>query len=715
MEVTQRNLLYVRPISWSSVTPSADAIKANPTLVPSIQIFGYTTDGRTVYVRVPRKSTFILKFTEEVDEDMVFNIMDILNPINVKPSYLDPTILIVRAPELSPIELSGNPDYEGLATWTDVSQDPYGELESFWEAKEIGPYEWISIEKFSPLPGKYTTCDLNIMTDESYIQSAPDVDNGDIFPRLFFWDIETFASKPGEFPNSSNLEDFIFMISIITVSKNGQFNGYVIVKGNVNPELIKENKQNMVLIKAKDEKELLAQFFAIYNTFKPDRQIYYNGDMFDMPYLLNRLSIHGIAIPKMTKILSLTPRIMQHQYPTPFGREMERTIKLPGTEILDILHYYRRFYPHLRNHRLDTVANAFLKEGKTDLTIDEMMDAVRTDDAEKIARVVEYSYVDSLRMYQLWNHETENQPLTIQSRIELVCNNLGVSIDTLLRDSFSSIIDLAAYNIDAGAALIGGTKDKPKHLKEAVKGIYRNVYIYDYSELYRQLLLQSEQQLGSILGERLEGAPPQLILEAFYSKYVDRTELLPLLTIMLDSVIGTQMVIAIEPGIIRSIGPLTVDWLKMLDNNPCYVAVAKASYIILDGDGDIEKAGLAKLCRPKFELATDVIEEYLTLVYSNNLGNFRSPKLETLPMEKFVLTEKIGDVIGLAHDSIKYRLAAQYGSTITTWVSVKYIMTGRGPVLLSSLKPDDTLDYKYYQVELGKYIKDLQALKIYGV
>ena len=711
----QKNLMYVRPISWSSVTPGAAAMRKTPTLVPSIQIFGYTQDGRTIYVRIPRKSTFILRFTEEVDDEMVTDIMDILNPIYVDTSYLDPNVMIARAPELSPIELSGNPDYEGIATWTEVKQDPYGELESFWEANEIGPYEWISIEKFSPLPGKYTTCDLNIMSDETYIRNASDVEHENIQQRLFFWDIETFASKYGEFPNSSNPEDVIFMISIITVSGQGEHNGYVIASGDVKHELVKGDAENMVLIRARDEREVLLQFFAIYNTFKPDCQIYYNGDMFDMPYLLNRMSIHGLAIPKISKILSLTPRITQHQYPTPFGREMERTVKLPGTEIHDLLHYYRRFYPHLRNHRLDTVASGLIGEGKTDLTIDEMMDAVRTNDPEKLSQVVEYSYVDSFRMFQLWNHEDGNQLLSVQGRIESVCNNLGVSANTLLRDSFGSIINLAAYNIDAGAALAGGTKGTPSHLKEAVKGIYRNVYIYDYSELYRMLLVQSDQHLASTLGERLEGAPPQLILEAFYCKYVDRTELLPMLQRVLDSVIGTQMVIAIEPTIIRTIGPLTVDWLKMLDNNPYYVSVAKASYIILNGDGDVEKSGLSKLCRPKFELASDIIEEYLTLAYSNNLGNFRPPNLETLPMSKFILTEKIGDVINLSPDSIKYKLAAQYGSTITTWVSVKYLMTERGPVLLSSLETSDSINYTYYQLELAKYIKDLNSLKLYGV
>jgi DNA polymerase elongation subunit (family B) len=702
------NKLFIRPVAWSSVNPSAKALKANINLFPAIQFFGYTSDGRTAYVRIPRKSTFILKFGQEVDEEMVINISEILNPTSIKPSYMDASILVVRAPELSPIELTANPDYEGLATWDEVKQDPYGELESFWETREIGPYEWIAIDRYSPLPGKYTNCALNIITQEDNVFSSGDVDLPDIFPRLFFWDIETFASKQGEFPNSANPDDFIALISIITVSDKGA-NGFVIIKGNVNQDLINQKPGDMVVIKASDEKDLLTKFFGLYNTFQPDRQIYYNGDMFDMPYLLNRLSIHNSEIPRVSKVLSLTPWVIDRGYPTPFGREFERTMVLPGTEILDLIHFYRRFYPHFKNHKLDTVSKSFLGEGKTDLTITEMMEAIRTNDENKLAKVVDYSFVDSLRMKELWDASQ------VQNQLESVCNNIGVSIDTLLRSSFETIVDKAVYNIDAGSAIIKGKYDLPNHLKEAVKGIYRNVYIYDYSELYRQSMILSEQTIAVALGNRLEGAPPKLIMTAFYSPYIDRTELSPLLISMLDSVLETNMIIAVEPFIIRSIGPLNAEWLREINRSSCYVSVAKASYIVLNNSGELEPAGLSKLCRPKFELAEDIIKQYLTLIYSNNLKEFEVPDMKVLPIDKFAITERIGDIETLTPDSIKYKLAIQYGSPIVTWISVKYIMTTQGPTLLSKLKEDHIIDYEYYTNELNTYLRDLQALKIYGI
>ena len=707
------NQLLVKPISWSSVNPSISGKKG---IIPSIQIFGYTSDYRTVYIRIPRQSTFILRFATTIDDEMKNSITEILNPLHIKTSTINSEILIVRAPELSPIELTSNPDFEELATWIEAKQDPYGELESFWEARDISPYEWIIIEKYAPIPGKYTSCDLNIRSEEEYISNVDyinlsDINLPEISPRLFFWDIETFASRPGEFPDASNPDDSIFMISIITVSSDGA-NGYVIVKGNLDQEAISK-KLNMehdllqvVIIRVKDEKELLSNFFAIYNISKPDRQVYYNGDTFDMSYLIDRSNINGLEIPKISKILTLTPRVVMHEYSTPFGREYAKTLTLPGTEIIDLLHYYRRFYPYLRSHRLDSVATNFLGKGKTDLTIEEMMAAVRSDD---LSKVVDYSYVDSLRLFELWNSTL------VANNLETVCNNLGVDTDTLLHKSLEHIIDRSVYNIDAGTSLIRGDRDTPKHLKEATPGIYRNVFIYDYSELYRKLLIDSEQSIAIVLGHRLEGAPPKLILEAFYSPYVDRRELMPLLDVMLDSVLGTNMIIALEPTLIRSIGPLNAEWLKVINTSLCYVSVAKASYIILDGNNELETAGLAKLCRPQFELASDIIHKYLGLVYINKLNTFVPPDIKILPREKFILSEKISNIMNLKSDTLKYKLASQYGADIATWVSVKYLMTLRGPILISSLKEDDEIDYNYYMNELGKYMKSLQSLKIYGV
>jgi hypothetical protein len=428
--------------------------------------------------------------------------------------------------------------------------------------------------------------------------------------------------------------------------------------------------------------------------------------MFDMPYFLNRLALNNIDIPNISKVVSLKPWVFNRSYPTPFGREIDRTINIPGTEILDLIHFYRRFYPHLSNHKLDTISKFFVGNGKTGLTIDEMMDAIKSNDPNKLAKVVDYSFVDSLRMYELW------ESCNIQDSIEHVCNNLGISADTLLRFNFKNIIDRAVYNIDPGTCFVKSKCCSPNHTKDAIKGIYKNIYVYDYSELYRHLMLSSNQPIASVLGNRLESAPPKLITTAFYSTHVNRDDLLSLLDAMLQSLDTGDNIISIEPFIIRSKGPLTSGWLKLIGNYPCYVSVSKASYIVLDDIGELETSGLSKLCRPKFKLSYDVIKTYLSLVYSGNLETFAIPIINNIPLDKFILTERIGDVSSLSPSSIKYKLFIQHGDSIETWISVNYVMTVNGPILVHKLTETDLIDYKYYFDELNKYIKDLKSLSI---
>jgi len=124
--------------------------------------------------------------------------------------------------------------------------------------------------------------------------------------------------------------------------------------------------------------------------------------------------------------------------------------------------------------------------------------------------------------------------------------------------------------------------------------------------------------------------------------------------------------------------------------------------------------GLARICRPKFDLARDVIHDYLIRAYRRSLDTFQMTDLTNKPLDKFFITEKISDIALLPVASVKYQLAYQYGENIVTQVTVKYIMTQRGPILVSRLSSDDNPDLNYYTNELTKYLIELRALKVYG-
>ena len=695
------NRLFVKPTAWSTVSSLTSGLPS------SIQVFGYTQDRKTVYMRIPFKSTYILRFAEEINEDVINNIKEVMNPTSIEINKCDRTVLILRDPEITPNTLIEDPDYQNLATWIEAKKDPFGELQSFWESKKIGPYEWLSIEKYSPIGNNYTSCDLNIRTDDESIIGLGDIGIEDPPLKILFWDIEVFSSKKDEFPDASNSGDFISLISLITCYGD-DVNGYVILKGNVEKKLLDTKYDNRSIISVTTEKELINKFFAIYTSFQPDRDVYHNGDMFDMPYLIDRLNILNIKIPQISKIRALTPWVTRRSYPGPFGREYKPTIIVPGTETIDLIHYYRRFFPHFKNFKLDTIAKMYLGEGKTGLTIEEMMDAVRENNPIKLAKVVEYSYVDSLRMKELWDTSE------IQDFLEVVCNNLGINDDMLLRETFDNIIDRVVYNINPGCSG-KGIKESPLTLKEPSKGIYRNVHIYDYSQLYRKLMLESGDPVVMELANKLQESPPGLIVAAFYSSHVNREKLLPILYKTLQLATSNIGVISIEPFIIRCVGALNVNWLELIAKVRCYVAVSLASYITLDDSLRLELAGTAKLCRPKFHLAADVIEQYIGLAYSNNLNKFTYPNLLESSLDDFTIKETLKNTRKLDPNSIKFKLLTQYGSPVDTFVPVKYVVSKRGPLLLAKLEKEDVIDYDYYIKELQQYLKELISLPIYGI
>ena len=469
--------LYVRVLSWNTVGGVDEAV----------EIYGYTSNGSTIYVRIPRRSTFIVKFNHVVTDDTIRNIKDFMNPKSIHVSTHDAHVAIIRGAELLPIELSEQS--EDLVTWTDPKQDPNGWVESLLQARDINPYSWLKINNYFPISGSHM--DLNIQVEEEHISDGPELQ--DIPERLLFWDIETFSSIPDEFPSSLNVGDFIFMISIITVL-GSDINGYVIVNANADTDTVSDSGR--IIIRTHSEKELLERFLDIFRSFKPSRQIHYNGSSFDIPYLIDRLNIHGMEFPE---IFGSKTSTSIRTYITPFGKEDAKSLTIPGVETIDLIQYFRLFYPWLSNHKLDTIAKTFIGEGKTGLSIDEMMAAVRT--GVGISKVIDYSYIDSLRMYQLWN----DNDINIMYYIELVCNNLRIRFDTLLTLSLEEIIDRAIYNIDPGIMIKSVRSGVPEHVKDAQRGIYRSVYIYDYSELYRIIMMNSDQRVISELALRLSG------------------------------------------------------------------------------------------------------------------------------------------------------------------------------------------------------------------
>lgn len=652
-----------RSVAWSKINQDNNDY---------IFAFGYNQDLNYTILKIPTESTYVVKLPE-YDQELVDQISETLMTEQVLSSRVNKQSIIFRAAEITDISVDPN---------VEVVQDPYKELIGLFERLNLNPYDWLTVKmRYQP---NMSLDVVNVLEQDISQSSRTDPIN----QKILFFDIETFSSK-FQFPDSLNIDDAIISISVFTDQAQ------VLFKAQLDLEYEDFTLQGFNL-----EADLLANFMQVITDFEPDKIVFFNGDSYDMPYLINRLKLHNIELPA---IHGFKPQIIEVTYQGPFGEETVNSVFWPSVEVIDLLHFYRLFYPQFRNHRLDTIALFFLGVGKTDLTIEQMMTAYKNQDLEMLAKVVEYSYIDAVRMIELW------EATQVLDKLEIVSNNLSITNNMLLRYPVWEIINIAAFVVDPGAIFVRGYKGYPDHLIEAKLGIYRNVYLYDYSEIYRQLMLNSGQFMAKHLAEYLVGAPSKLITEAFYSKYVFRTPLMSQLNVLIRNMLNTDLIIAIEPFIIRSIGKLEeLPWVELLSVHSIYAQVGKASYISMDQDFNLESAGLAKLAKPKFGLAQNLVRDYLIAVYNN--AEVIMPNLDEDDLEEFLLTEK------LTHSNSKKKvqliLRQQYLVDYSTWVIVKYLMTVTGAKVYDLQTPEYELDYDWYQAELDKYYKDLAKLPV---
>lgn len=485
----------------------------------------------------------------------------------------------------------------------EIHHSPFDSTQSFWAHNELGPYTWLTISNYVPI--FEGSCDLNLQA------SADDIAESDyeapITLKLGFYYLAP-----------SNKE-----LSFITVHGT-EIMRYVIVHGNI-PEASIKNP-DLIVISVPTETDLFKHFFTIYHNFKPDWLISYDDHLFK--------------------------QLLHHELPK-------------TSELIDLKLYYQRFYPHLNNHKLSTIAHHFLKKFPS-----------ITDPLENV-------YQTTVTLMDLF---TKTQ---IQNSLTLVANNIGLSIKSILHNSLMEIIERAKYHIDFGTF----AKHKltiPNNPKVAAHGIYRDIFEYDYTELYYSLMLQSDDDLIVLLAERLEDCPPAFIMTAFYSCEVQD------INRYLQPLRQSESVISMDQMIIRSKKPLKYSWTAGINHYSGYIVVNQTSNIIFK-DSELILTGPSKLTQPSFEYLYDYINHYCTSLFHKK--SFSLPKIETESRSKFYIREQIAS---LPH-SLKQDLQSD--------LEVTYLMTSRGPLNIKNLLPDDTVDYSYYQNIVDLYVKEFRELK----
>lgn len=742
-----REVIEIRPIYWS-VIPLNDNSKI-------IQCFGQNEFNERIAVYFPSVDIYVLKYAELVDDETQEEISQSLSPVWSRFSpYNENQIILGNPQELSLSDPS-------IKTWTESKHNPGGDLSSFWNYHEISPYRTFRLTIFQQTASmKRTTSDREYHLPKYGWEITSSSREIYIKTRDILYDIEVQSGD--QFPSAKNPNDRIFMISLILSYQNDELDyvtkgsgrhplGYLLHLGKINDRELGELSMPFELIELSTEVELINQFFSIWQRFQPDFLISYNGDHFDMPYILDRCKLLNIMPPNLSKIVNYPMKIGTSSIAGPFGWEKVTSIKTPGVESIDLINYFRRYYPNLPNHKLNTVAETFLNERKVDLDISIMQEYVRSNDPDKLAIVARYSIYDSILLSNLVNR------LGIVSEIFQLSNLTNTSIYEQLTSTTDKVIDSFISRLDPGLVGEKLSNDFLSFLSPPKLGYYKNVSRYEYSDLLFQALynpddmsLVETSDISQIIFEIFDGYRdmiPQriigsLIYKIFASGYLPTSVKMKAKLYIDDlknvvSVRETEL-LKLESSAVE-VGLIPLD--RKIDR---FTVITPTSYISLVESKEIKK-GLSEICRPKFMLMSMLINQLIETAYSlpkdeyvsvsKSVFNIYLNDVTQTSNVKLLINEKIKGKDNYQTGTTRYLLSKQYeditGKKIDTWVEIQYLKVIVRKINIESKKeqkdekldllltkyrqsPDLYLiDYAYYQKKLNNVYQTLSKLPIY--
>jgi len=284
-------------------------------------------------------------------------------------------------------------------------------------------------------------------------------------------DIETDKQVGGIDPTNPTA-----VITAITIAKNDQ---YVVLGYND----FKTDDPNVHYNKCDNESQLLTKFLKVWEEFDLDVITGWNIEFFDIPYLVNRISMllgEDVAA-------RLSPwRMLENKEIIIRGRENQ--VYMPtGITILDYQHLYRKFsFTNSEDWKLNTIAHKELDEKKVD-------------------------YSDYQNLFELYekNHqlfiEYNIHDVKLVKRLEEKCGfieqvfYLAYDAKVNYSDTLATVRpwDVIIHNFLMDKGIVVPPKEV-KHMnrelvggyvKEVVPGMYKWVVSFDFDSLYPHIIM----------------------------------------------------------------------------------------------------------------------------------------------------------------------------------------------------------------------------------
>ena len=236
--------------------------------------------------------------------------------------------------------------------------------------------------------------------------------------------------------------------------------------------------------KCRDEAELLVKFLDIWRNLNPDLITGWNVEMFDIPYIVNRIT--RVLGQHMAKKLSPWELLEERVVKTAYG---DIQIYVPvGISTLDYLALYRKFsFKMQESYKLDHICHVELGERKMDYSeFDSLFDLYKKD----YQKFIEYNIRDVDLVDRL------------DDKLKLIEQAFAIAYDGRVnyQDAFTSVrmwdVIIHNYLLRQKIVIPQNTKSKKERqifgafVKDPQVGMHKWVVSFDLNSLYPHLIMQ---------------------------------------------------------------------------------------------------------------------------------------------------------------------------------------------------------------------------------
>lgn len=301
-------------------------------------------------------------------------------------------------------------------------------------------------------------------------------------------DIETAVAESGEFPNP---KDSLQEILLITVRDNKTKKTVIF---GARPY---EGKHSEIYIQCTNEQDLLRKFITHWQYETPDIVTGWNIDLFDIPYLVNRIEkVIGDDFKK------LSPWGIVNKKTTKVHGVEELTFDIVGISSLDYLALYRKYtYQTQASYKLDHIAMVELDEQKLDHS--------------RWATFREF-YLSSWNTFTDYNHHDVLLVDMLDDKLKLIELHLTMSYTakTNYNDALSPVKlwDAIIYNDLLHKNIVIPNKESSSksekfegaYVKPPIAGKHKWVASFDLQSLYPHIIMGSNISPETITRTRLD-------------------------------------------------------------------------------------------------------------------------------------------------------------------------------------------------------------------